>query len=301
MQTEERKRPAARLHNILAQHPLCFSPLLPLLRYDVSEEGRILFPRKKEWPIDRGYKGRVLETRKGMYCIGYYGKSHVEAFLKLQVFFNHLPTQFDRKVLSGMISALGEERTVVFPSVYALLKRVGISTKSTNYDKVIKSLWKWTSLQLHFIGEYELKVGAGTDVSVFGVISRFVIPNKGEKGPVKISFDMDFLEMLFGENTVFLEHKILLSLNSESAINLYSYLKSFDFLLTSRPLKREIGRFSDIVFPTATNQPPSRIKARIQSSIQEVNKGIGKKVYSCSFSSSKRGEIVSFIKAKETP
>ena len=289
-----------RLHNILAQHPLCFSSSLPLITYDVTKKGKIRY-QTKNWPVDRSYYGVVLETNKGFYCVGYDREFFVAAIRKREAHLFRLPSNSDRKVLAHILERSAGQRSIEFRSMYYFLKDRGLDNNGTNYRKVRDSLRRWESLCIHFIGDYDLPLENEDSYAVvdFTFISGLDLPMKNKGGSVAIRFSFDLEELVTGGNTTYIDNEIFLRLNSEAALNIYSYLMSFDHELNKWPIKRNLKNFSRLIL--SSKKSPSRHRNQIEKAVKEINRVVGVEVYNVKFAESKNfpfPELVHFSKGK---
>lgn len=289
-----------RLHNILAQHPLCFSSSLHLITYDVTKKGNIRY-QTKNWPVDRGYYGIVLETITGSYCVGYDRKSFIAAIRKREAHLFRLPSKSDRKVLAHILERSAGQRFIEFRSMYYFLKDRGLDNSGTNYRKVKDSLRRWESLCIHFIGDYDLPLENedSYDVVDFTFISGLDLPKKNKGGSVAIRFSFDLEELVTGGNTTYIDNEIFFKLNSEAALNIYSYLMSFDHELKKRAITRNLEKFSGLIL--SSKKSPSRHRNQIEKAVKEINRVIGDEIYKVKFVDSKNYpfvELVHFSKGK---
>lgn len=262
-----------RVFNTIIQHPLCFSKnkSKDIIKYDVGHNG-VIFNLKGD------FIGRVHNLKdKEFYCMGYLVEDIKDFFNQYGIKINKLPTKFDIKILYGLIklTEFGDRKVLKVKSKYDLLKSLDLGVDGRSYSKLIDSLIKWSYLNLQYVNRYSsINSEKRIKFKNISIIDSVDMPENLENNTfIKIRFSKSFLKLLSGKFTTSINYNTIKNLNSESAINLYSYLRSFDLLLKqNKKLKRDLNKFSNLLLSNIDRkEKTSNIKNIIKESIDKIN------------------------------
>ena len=190
-----------------------------------------------------------------------------------------LPNAFDYKVFVGLLAlSKNNNYKIEFNSIGEIVRKLGFSNTGSVYERIKDSLDKWSFIQFWII-EDDGKELLGYEDSMMDILYR---QNKRtlHYSKIQVIFSNNFINRINSDKKIsFVDYEIIKKLTTESAMVIYSYLRSFDSKLKyGYKLIRNIKKLNNDLLLVKSKRKDKQISC-IKKAIELINATHGEIVY----------------------